>query len=289
MKASWRDYYEVTKPRIIFLNLVAAFGGYWLASRGHVEWGTLLPAMFGTALVMASSCVFNNYFDMDFDRKMERTRNRPLPMGKIEPSRALAYAVILGVIGEALLFSVGWLVGVLGLVGMFVYVVIYTLWLKRSSTWSTSVGGISGAMPPVIGYTAVTGELDLGAWLLFAVLFLWQPPHFWALGIFRTEEYRAAGYPLLPVVKGVKRTKVQMLPYVTLLFAANILLYAYRYVGLIYLVVIGLLTLAWVIHSWMGLAAKDDEKWARKNFLFSVNYLLVLFVVMVIDTAAYSS
>lgn len=289
MKASWKDYYEITKPRIILLNLVAVFGGYWLASRGHIEWGSLLMVLIGTSLVMASSCVFNNYFDRDFDIKMARTKSRALPMGKIKPSHALVYAIVLGIIGEASLFAINWLAGVLGLVGMFVYVVIYTLWLKRNSTWSTSVGGISGAMPPVIGYVAVTGELDLGAWLLFAVLFFWQPPHFWALGIFRTEEYRAAGYPLLPVVKGIKRTKVQMLPYVTLLFVANLLLYVFDYVGMIYLVAVGAMTLAWVIHSYAGLAAKNDQTWARKNFLFSVNYLLILFVVMIIDTAAYSS
>src|SRR5690606_9760353 len=127
-------------------------------------------------------------------------------------------------------------------------VVIYTIWLKRTSTWSTSVGGISGAMPPVIGYVAVSGEMDLGAWLLFAMLFLWQPPHFWALGIRRKEEYRAAGYPLLPVVKGTLRTKIQMIPYVVLLVASTVLLFVYDYVGWIFLIVSGALGLIWLAY-----------------------------------------
>lgn len=180
--ATWKDFIALTKPGIIRSNVIAVFAGFWLASQWDLQYGKLIWTILGAVLVMASSCVFNNYFDRDFDMKMERTKKRALPTGKLSPRIVLWYAIILGIFGLAVLFSFsGLLAGLFGAVGMFVYVVVYTLWLKRTSTWSTSIGAISGAMPPVIGYVAVTGKVDLGAWLLFALLFLWQPPHFWAL------------------------------------------------------------------------------------------------------------
>lgn len=284
VEATWKDYIQITKPRIILSNLIAAFGGFWLASQWTIEWGLMAWMLLGNALVMASSCAFNNLYDRELDKKMERTKNRPLPQGRLETGPVFVFSLALFIAGEAVLFYVHVLTGLLGLIGVFVYVVVYTIWLKRSSTWSTSVGGISGAMPPVIGYVAVTGTLDLGAWLLFAILFLWQPPHFWALGIRRKEEYRAAGYPLLPVVKGTLRTKIQMIPYVALLTVATVLLYVYNYVGWIYLVVAGALGIIWLAYCFAGFKANDDEAWARKTFLFSVNYLTIITIVMVIDT-----
>lgn len=197
----------------------------------------------------------------------------------------LWYGIILGVAGFAVLYVwVNPLSGWLSLLGWFAYIVIYTMWLKRSSTWSTSLGGIAGAMPPVIGYCAVTNQIDMGAWLLFALLFLWQPPHFWSLGIRRVEEYRAAGFPLLPVVKGITRTKFQMVPYVFLLLPAVFLLYYYNYVGLIFLIVSLLSSVVWFIHTLSGLKTQDDEKWAKINFLISVNYLMLIFILMVVNT-----
>ncbi|SEU19991.1 heme o synthase [Paenibacillus sp. NFR01] len=283
--ASWRDFVTVTKPGIIRSNLIAAFAGYWVASGWDVAYGRLILTLLGTMLVMASACVFNNYFDRDLDMKMERTRERGLPTGRLKPATVLVYAIVLGIAGLAVLFAFsGVLAGIFGFVGMFVYVVVYTLWLKRTSTWSTSVGAISGAMPPVIGYVAVTGTVDLGAWLLFAMLFLWQPPHFWALGIRRKEEYRAAGFPLLPVVKGVRRTKLQMIPYVTLLLPVPVLLYAYDYAGIFYLVIALALSVAWLYLTLKGLSAKDDETWAKKNFFFSINYLTLSLIALVLNT-----
>lgn len=146
--ASWRDFITVTKPGIIRSNLIAAFAGYWLASGWDVQYGRLVLTLLGTMLVMASACVFNNYFDRDLDMKMERTRDRGLPTGRLKPKTVLLYAIGLGIAGLIVLFAFsGVLVGLFGIVGMFVYVVVYTLWLKRTSTWSTSVGAISGAMP----------------------------------------------------------------------------------------------------------------------------------------------
>lgn len=280
-----KDLVALTKPRIIRLNLIAAFGGYWVASKWDLEIWPLIWMLLGSALTMASACVFNNYLDRDHDMKMERTRNRALPQNRMTPRFVFGYAVILGVVGLIVLFTlVNALSGWLGLLGMFVYVVIYTLWLKRSSTWSTSVGGISGAMPPVIGYCAVTNEIDAGAWILFALLFLWQPAHFWSLAIRRKEEYRAAGYPLLPVVKGVTRTKWQMLPYILLLIPASVFMYTYEYVGIYFLVLSIGVALVWFVHAISGFRAKDDDRWAKADFMISINYLMIMFLTMILDT-----
>lgn len=284
---TWKDFITVTKPGILRTNLVAAFGGFWLASQWDVDYIKLILTLLGTMLVMASSCVFNNYFDRELDLKMERTRNRSLPTGRLTPTTVLSYAIILGIAGLAVLFSFsGIKAGLLGILGMAVYVGIYTLWLKRSSTWSTSIGGISGAMPPVIGYVAASGRIDMGAWLLFALLFLWQPPHFWALAIRRVEEYRAAGFPLLPVVKGIHRTKIQMIPYIVLLIPVPILMYVYGYAGLIFMIVSVLLSVLWAFYAFKGFTIKEEEtnSWAKKVFFFSINHLTLSFLLMIVNT-----
>ncbi|QJD84176.1 heme o synthase [Cohnella herbarum] len=282
----FKDLVALTKPRIIRLNLIAAFGGYWVASKWEniLSW-SLLWMLVGSALTMASACVFNNYLDRELDMKMERTRDRALPQNRMTPKFVFGYGVVLGVVGLIVLFAlVNVLSGWLGLLGMFVYVVIYTMWLKRSSTWSTSIGGISGAMPPVIGYCAVTNEVDAGAWILFALLFLWQPAHFWSLAIRRKEEYRAAGFPLLPVVKGVTRTKWQMLPYILLLIPASVLMFRYEYVGIYFLVFSVGIAIVWFVHALSGLRTKNDEKWAKADFMISINYLMIMFLTMILDT-----
>jgi heme o synthase len=281
----FKDLVALTKPRIIRLNLIAAFGGFWVASKWDIDWMLLVWMLIGSTLTMASSTVFNNYLDRDFDTKMERTKGRALPQGRMSPNYVLLYAILLGIVGLAVLFLlVNTRAGLLGILGMFVYVVVYTMWLKRHSTWSTSIGGVSGAVPPVIGYVAVTNEVDAGAWLLFAILFLWQPPHFWSLAIRRKEEYRAAGFPLLPVVKGVTRTKWQMLPYILFLIPATIFMYTLDYVGIYFLIICLALEIAWLIHALTGLRAANDDKWAKIDFLFSVNFLMIFFILMIINT-----
>jgi len=264
--------------------MFAAIGGFWVASKWDLDILLMLWMLVGSTLTMASATVVNNYWDRELDQKMERTRNRTLPMGRMSPTAVLSYGIILGIAGLATLFALDVLTGLLGLLGWFVYIVIYTMWLKRSSTWSTSIGGVSGAMPPVIGYCAVTNELDAGAWLLFALLFLWQPAHFWSLAIRRVEEYREAGFPLLPVVKGIKRTKLQMIPYVLLLLPTVVLLYTYGYAGIYFLIISAALSVVWLVHTISGLMTKDTEKWAKINFLISVNYLMIVFVAMIANT-----
>lgn len=285
-RITWKDFVALTKPGILRSNILASFGGFWLASRWEIDWLLLVWVLLGTLLVMASSCVFNNFLDRDFDVKMERTRERALPAGRIHPRIVFWYGTVLGILGLAIFIIFTNLITVaLAVIGMFFYIVVYTAWLKRTSTWSTSVGGVSGAMPPVIGYTAVVGGIDPGAILLFAILFLWQPPHFWALGIRRKEEYRAAGFPLLPVVKGVRRTQWQMIPYVALLIPAGILLYTYGYVGWIFPIVSTIMGVIWLYICIRSLRSDDETKWSRTSFLFSIQYLMIIVIVMIIDTA----
>ncbi|PZE21519.1 protoheme IX farnesyltransferase [Paenibacillus xerothermodurans] len=282
---TWRDFVQLAKPGIIFSNLITAFGGFWLASGWHIDWLQMLYTMVGTALVIASGCVLNNYLDRDMDTKMARTRERVLASGKIAPSIVLAYGIVLGLIGvSGLALLVNPVAAVLGLIGFFVYVWIYTAWFKRTSVWSTVVGSFSGAMPPMIGYCAVRPEIDHGALILFAILFLWQPPHFWALGIRRMEEYRAAGFPLLPVVKGSFTTKISMIRYVVLLVPVSLLLYVYEYVNVFYFYAATAMGLYWAFLCIKGFTAQDEQLWAKKTFIYSINYIMVLFIVMILTT-----
>ncbi len=284
----WREYVTLTKPGIIRSNLFTAFGGFWLAAQADVlaHWSLLGWMLLATALVMASACVFNNFFDRDRDHLMERTQQRPLVTGRISPTNVLLFACLLGVAGVAIFFlTMPWLAGVWALIGMFVYIVVYTLWLKRSSTHNTLIGGISGAVPPVIGYVALSGQMDIAAWALFFILFIWQPPHFFALAIRRVEEYRAANFPMLPVVKGIPVTKVQMLIYILLMFPSVISLYAFGYAGWLYLTGALLLTVGWLWFAVRGFSTKDDTIWARNTFLYSIAYLILLFIFMMADTA----
>ena len=282
---TWRDLVQLAKPGIIFSNLMTAFGGFWVAARWDVDWALLIFMIIGTTLVIGSGCVLNNYLDRDMDTKMARTQNRVLPTGKIDPNFVLWYGIIMGIIGMSVLwFLVTPLSALVGLLGLFFYVWIYTAWFKRTSVWSTVVGAISGAVPPVLGYCAVSEQIDAGALILFAILFLWQMPHFWALGIRRVEEYRAAGFPLLPVVRGSFVTKISMMRYVVLLVPTSALLYLYGYVGMIYLFAAIIMGIYWAYLCLKGFNAQDEVAWAKKTFIFSLNYLTILFIIMVIDT-----
>ncbi|TBL71555.1 heme o synthase [Paenibacillus thalictri] len=282
---TWRDFVQLAKPGIIFSNSITAFGGFWVASGWKIDWVLMIVTLLGTALVMASGCVLNNYLDRDMDTKMARTQKRVLASGNISPQLVLGYGITLGVVGILVLgLLANPLAALLGMIGLFVYVWIYTAWFKRTSVWSTFVGSFSGAIPPVIGYCAVVPEFDKIALTLFGIMFLWQPPHFWALGIRRMEEYRAAGFPLLPVVRGSYVTKISMVRYIVLLVPVSLLLTFFGYTGQIYLYVAAALGLWWAVMSIKGFKAEDEVLWAKKMFIFSINYLTILFLVMVIDT-----
>ncbi|MFC0211222.1 heme o synthase [Paenibacillus chartarius] len=286
-RATLRDYIQLTKPGIVFHNLITAFGGFWVASRWELDWLLLILTMLGTALIVASGCALNNYLDRELDAKMARTQERALVTGKLTPGFVLGFGLVLGAIGTVVLGMVNILTALLGVIGMILYVWVYTMMFKRTSVWSTFVGSFSGAVPPVMGYVAVTNTMDAGAWILFLILFLWQPPHFWALGIRRVEEYRAAGFPLLPVVRGSFVTKISMVRYVVLLVPVSMLLYFYGYVGEVYMFAAAGLGLIWALMCLQGFQTKDTEeenKWAKKMFVYSINYLTILIILMVVTT-----
>jgi protoheme IX farnesyltransferase len=271
-----KAYYHLTKPGIIYGNLFSAGAGFLLASslRSVLDFRLFLAAMAGTALVIASGCVFNNYIDRDVDKKMARTQKRALVRGEISGPNALVYATVLGVAGFlVLVVFTNMLTVATGFVGIFFYVVVYGF-VKRQSTLGTVVGSIPGATPPVAGYLAVTNHLDLAALLLFLTMAIWQMPHFYAIAIFRLKEYAAAGLPVLTVKKGIKTAKLYILLY-TLAYAITVpLLTVFGYTGLTYLTVMVALSVAWLFKEIKGFNAKDDVAWARKMFGFSLIVLL---------------
>ena len=283
-KATWRDYLTLTKPGINVSNLMATFAGFWLAGHSGSNLWLLLATLLGTALVIAGGCTLNNVIDRDIDPHMSRTRKRPVASGKIRPMTALWFGIGLTVTGFAvLLVWVNPLAALLAMVGHFVYVGIYSLWLKRTTTFNTVVGGISGAVPPMFGWVAVTGTIDLPAWIIFIFMFLWQPPHFLALAIRRMEEYRAAGVPMLPVVKGFAETKWQNLLYVAAMVPASLMLVQTGVVGMLYLIVATVLGLVYIGLSLEGFFTKDDHRWGERMFFYSLVYLTSMLLVMIID------
>jgi len=283
-RSQWKDFIELTKPRITLLVLVTAFAGMWLAAGGMPEPALVLFTLLGTGLASASSAVLNNYVDRDVDKRMSRTQDRALPAGRVSAVHALLFGLGLGLAAFALLvWAVNALTAWLAVGTIAFYVLVYTLWLKRHSPLCTSIGGVAGALPPVIGWAAVSHGLDWPALALFGILFLWQPPHFWALALLRTEEYRQAGLPMLPVVRGERTTKRQMLLYTLALLPASVAPFALNLTGWLYLAAALGLGAAYLAKT-VDFARKPlSRPGARKLFLFSILYLFSLFLVMFVD------
>lgn len=274
-------YIAVTKPGIIFGNIVTVTGGFLLASQGQYHWLTLLYTLISMSLIIASGCVFNNIIDQDIDKLMERTKNRVMVHQALSNKKAFIYAVILGIAGLSFLYiSTSLLTTIVAFVGLFFYVNVYTLWLKRRSTYGTIIGGIAGAIPPVVGYCAVSNTLDLGAFLVFLILFLWQIPHFYAISIYRLEDYQNAGIPILPVKKSMLYTKISMLVYVLVFTFTALMPTLYGYTGLAYFCCAAILGLIWIGLSIQGLNTSDNKTWARKVFSFSVLNITLLSIFM---------
>jgi heme o synthase len=279
-----KTYYRLTKPGIIYGNTLTAAAGFLLGSDGGIDFIGLLSVLAGTALVIASACVINNYIDRDIDAKMKRTKKRALASGKVTGPQALAYAAVLGVAGFTILaMQTNLLTLCIGAIGFIDYVVFYT-WSKRHTVFATLIGSISGATSITAGYTAATGTFDIGALLLFIILVLWQMPHFYAIALFRQSDYVAAGIPVLPAVRGARHTKVQILLYITAFTAAVIALTASGVTGYIFAVAMCVLTGLWFRRGLQGFAAQDDKDWGRKMFLFSLNIILALSVLLSLDT-----
>ncbi|MFJ8261663.1 heme o synthase [Rummeliibacillus sp. NPDC094406] len=279
-----KDFLALIKIGIVNSNLVTAFTGLWLAFQftdRHFlqELDIMFYAIVGSAFIIAGSGAMNNYIDQDIDPVMTRTKSRPTVTGRFTPRFVMTAALVLLFMGEILLFMASFAAGVWGLAGIISYVVLYSMWSKRRFVSNTIVGSISGAIPPVIGWAAVDPSLGSGAFALFCIMFAWQPPHFYALAMKRTEEYRAARIPMLPVVKGFNRTKKSMLIWIVLLFPLPFLLMK---LGLGFIILATTLNLGWFILAISGFKAKDDLKWANKMFIYSLNYMTILFVSMII-------
>jgi protoheme IX farnesyltransferase len=283
-KATLRDYWILTKPGINASNLMAAFAGFWLAGYGAIDFALLLAMLAGTALVIAGSGTVNNYIDRDIDPLMKRTSDRPVAAGRIHPLTALWYGIGLSLSGVILLAAlVNPLTSLLAAIGFFAYVFLYTAWTKRTTPWNTVVGSISGAIPPMIGWAAVTGGLEWPAWALFLFMFVWQPPHFFALAMMKADDYRAAGIPMLPVVKGFRETKRQMLAFIILVLPVSLLLFTGGVVSWLYVAVALVLGVGYLYLALAGWNKEPNETWARKLFLYSLLYLTVMQLAMFVD------
>lgn len=287
VRVSFRDVLTTVKMGIVNSNLVTAFAGLWLAlhftGQSVADFtAPLIFALVGTALVIAGGCSLNNYIDRDIDRLMNRTQNRPSATGKIQGKNVLALGLALSGAGLAALLAASPAAAFFGAFGLIVYVLFYTMWLKRTHSLNTIIGSFAGAVPPLVGWAAIDPSMNSPVpWILFLILFLWQPPHFLALAVKRVEEYRNAGIPMLPVVAGFEVTKRQMIAFVAVLVPVSLLLYP---LGPFYTVSAAVLGFAWLILAIRGLTAADTVKWARMMFVASLNYLVLIFSVMVVAT-----
>ena len=279
-----RSFYELTKPRITLLVLVVAYCGMVMAPGGTPPLELTFFTLLALGLASSSSSVLNNYIDRHIDTVMERTAGRSLPTGRVAPRHALVLGIIFGACSVILMaWKVNLLTAGLSAFALLFYVFIYTIWLKRHTEHCTVIGGVAGALPPVMGLTAVTGELGLTALVMFAILFVWQPPHFWALAMIKKEEYRKAGIPMLPVVKGERATKNQMLFYTVVLFPTALTPWFLDISGTLFLsisIAMNLIYLGWTL---VYVKRPFNPASSRKLFLFSILYISVIFTALLLD------
>ncbi|WP_457913422.1 heme o synthase [Candidatus Gillettellia adelgis] len=279
-----KEYFQVTKPGIIFGNLISSVGGFLLASKGNINCPLFFCTLLGVSLVIASACVFNNYIDRDIDKKMERTKNRALVKNLIVPSMTLVYATTLGIMGFSLLYIyTNALAMFLSFIGFIFYVGVYSLYMKRRSVYGTIIGSLSGAMPPVIGYCAVTNEFDGAAFILLVIFSLWQMPHSYAIAIFRLKDYQSANIPVLPIVKGISVTKNHILIYIIAFIIATLMLTLRGYVGYKYLFVATVVNIWWIGIALRGYTLQDHKIWSHKLFMFSIVVIIALSTIMSLD------
>lgn len=280
----WRDLLALTKPGIIGGNLIATVGGYFLAAQGAFDWVTFTSVIVGIALIIASGCACNNVIDRDIDAVMARTRHRPLAKGRISITQALGISALLGVAGVVCLaLGTNGLAVALAVIGWGVYVGVYSLYMKRHSEYGTLVGSLSGAMPPVVGYCAVTGQFDSGALMLLIIFCLWQMPHSYAIAIFRYADYQRASIPVLPVVHGIKRAKHHILGYIIAFIPASLALVLASQAGTGYLLVALAMGGYWLYLALCGFRLEDDVRWAKKIFGVSILTITAMSLVMVLE------
>ncbi|MEX0730298.1 MAG: heme o synthase [Aquisalimonadaceae bacterium] len=281
---NWHDYYELCKPKVVALLVFTAIVGMVLAAPpAQVPWNALIFGSIGIALASASAAAINQLVDRQADARMLRTRGRPLPQGAITTTSAVIFAATIGVLGLAMLYLlVNPLTAFLTFLSLMGYAFVYTLYLKRATPQNIVIGGAAGAAPPVLGWTAVTGTIDPHALLLFLIIFVWTPPHFWALAIHRRDEYAQEHIPMLPVTHGVRFTEVQILLYTVLLVGVSLLPYALQMAGTLYLVGVMLLNAGYMYYA-IAMRLSDDESLPMKAFSYSITYLMGLFALLLVD------
>ncbi|EIK53289.1 protoheme IX farnesyltransferase [Stutzerimonas stutzeri TS44] len=283
VQASWRDYLELTKPKVVLLMLITSLVGMFLATRAGVPWTVLLFGNLGIALCAGGAAAVNHVVDRRIDAVMARTHKRPLAEGRVSPAAALTFALALGVAGLALLLAfTNALAAWLTLASLIGYAVIYTGFLKRATPQNIVIGGLAGAAPPLLGWVAVTGQISAEPLLLVLIIFAWTPPHFWALAIHRRAEYAKVNIPMLPVTHGVHYTKVHILLYTAILLAVSFLPFAIHMSGLPYLLAAALLGARFLY--WAIALYRDSRPHAAiKTFKFSIWYLFALFIALLVD------
>ncbi len=282
-RATWRDYKELTKPNVVLLMILTSVIGMFMAVPGMVPLDVLILGNLGIALCAGSAAAVNHLVDQRVDQQMARTHNRPIAQGRLGNRQASVFAAVLGIVGMTiLLVYINALTAWLTLASLVGYAFIYTMFLKRATPQNIVIGGLAGAAPPLLGWTAVTGEIHGHALLLVLIIFAWTPPHFWALAIARKEEYAAVEIPMLPVTHGVAFTKLHILLYTIIMFLITLLPYATRMSGPLYLVgavVLGLGFLYWAIELMRGKNASAP----METFRYSIIYLMALFLIMLVD------
>ncbi|MSQ26557.1 MAG: protoheme IX farnesyltransferase [Dehalococcoidia bacterium] len=278
-----RAYFALTKPRIVPLLLLTTLAAMMMAAHGMPDLALVAATLAGGALSAGAANTFNCFIDRDIDGMMGRTSLRPIPSGLITPRQAMAFGMLLTVLSTLVLgLLANWLAATLALCGLLYYVLVYSCWLKRSTPSNIVIGGAAGAVPPLVGWAAVTGEVSLLAVYLFAVIFFWTPPHFWALALLIRREYEKARIPMLPIVKGEAETRRQILMYSLWLVAFTLLVVVVQQVGVFYLVAAGVLGGLFLYHA-VRLLREASALAARRLFRYSILYLALLFAALVVD------
>ncbi|WP_057830106.1 heme o synthase [Colwellia sp. TT2012] len=280
---NWRAYYDITKPKVVALLVLTALVGMSLSVPGGLPWQVLLPAMLGIALLSSAAAAINHIVDERIDTIMGRTHNRPLPEGRISVTNAIVFAISIALLGFIILYSlVNPLTAFLTFSGLVGYSFVYTLYLKRATPQNITIGGLAGAIPPLLGWTAMTNEVAPNALLLVLIIFTWTPPHFWALAIHRKDDYAKVNIPMLPVTHGVSFTKTQILLYTILLFVVCLLPYLVGMSNWFYLIGACSLNLIFMGYAWQ-LKFHANEGTAMATFKFSIVHLMLLFIILLID------
>ena len=283
LTANWRDYYEMCKPRVVMLMILTSLVGMLLAAPGMVSLDVLLFGNLGIALVAASGAVVNHFIDRKIDIKMKRTHNRPLPQGRVDPRGTIIFAITIGVMGMAILLVwVNPLCAWLTLASFIGYAFIYTGYLKHATPQNIVIGGLSGAMPPLLGWSAVTGSIEPDALILVLIIFSWTPPHFWALALHRKDEYAKSGVPMLPVTHGEQVTKVHIIAYTGILLVVSSMPYFSGMSGVFFLACAMILGAGFLFFSWL-LMIRPGPTTAMDTFRYSIVYLALLFIALLVD------